>query len=267
MQGRVLVVAGSDSGGAAGIQADIKTITALGAYAMTAITALTAQNSRGVFGVHAVPVDFIARQMQLVLDDYGADVVKTGMLHATEVIETVCATLDGAAAGLPLVADPVMFAKGGDALLDTAAIGALRALLLPRAYLLTPNRREAELLAGRSIDSVDDLRRAAERLLELGPSAVLVKGGHLDGETVSDVLLSGDGEQVFTHTRVVSVHTGGTGCSLASAIASGLAQGLLLADAVRRGLDYVQQAIVSAPGFGGGRGPVDHAHTVQPFGV
>ena len=260
--GRVLIAAGSDSGGGAGIQADIKTVTALGGFAMTAITALTAQNTTGVYGV--VPVDpaFIAQQMRLVLDDLGADCAKTGMLHSAAVIETVVAVLDDRAPGLPLVADPVMFAKGGHALLEPAAMAVLRAVLIPRATIVTPNLPEAEALAGIAVTDVEGMKRAGAAILALGAAAVLVKGGHLDSPVLTDLLMTRDGIELFADARIDTRHTHGTGCTLASAIATGLAAGLALDDAVRQARAYVREAILQAPGFGAGHGPMHHAHTV-----
>ncbi len=189
MKGRVLIVAGSDSGGGAGIQADIKAVTAMGGFAATAITALTAQNTLGVHGV--VPVDpaFIAQQIEVVLSDIGADALKTGMLHSAEVIGVVASSLKKHAPGVPLVVDPVMVAKGGHHLLLREAETALRERLLPMATLLTPNLPEAEVLAGFPVRNEADMRRAAERLAQLGAKAVLLKGGHLEGDTVVDLLL------------------------------------------------------------------------------
>lgn len=246
--GRVLIVAGSDSGGGAGIQADIKTVTALGGYAATAITALTAQNTRGVFGIVGVEPAFIAQQMQRVLEDIGVDCIKTGMLHNAAVIETVVEVLDRAAVGVPVVVDPVMYAKGGDCLLDPAARDTLVRHLLPRAAVITPNVREAETLSGSSINDADGLAAAARRLLELGPAAVLAKGGHLPGETVTDWLVWHGGSEAFAAPRSTSRNTHGTGCTLASAIATGLAQGFPLQTAVGRALVYVREAIRTAPG-------------------
>ncbi len=262
--GRVLIVAGSDSGGGAGVQADLKTVTALGGYAATAITALTAQNTRGVFGIVGVEPAFIAQQMQLVLEDIGADCIKTGMLHNAAVIETVVETLDREAVGIPVVVDPVMFAKGGDCLLDPAARDTLIERLLPRAAVITPNVREAEALSGLAIRQPDDLAAAARRLLERGPAAVLVKGGHLAGDTVTDWLVWRNGEEAFTAPRAISRNTHGTGCTLASALATGVAQGLALTVAVERALAYVREAIRTAPGLGKGCGPLNHGHTMRP---
>ena len=266
MKGRVLIVAGSDSGGGAGIQADIKSVTALGGFAATAITALTAQNTQGVFGVHGIPPEFIRQQMRLVLDDIGADALKTGMLHSAAVIEAVSAELETLGPAVPVVVDPVMVAASGDALLDAGAEDALAAGLAPRAAVLTPNVPEAERLSGLEIKDLAGMRRAADRLLGLGPRAVLLKGGHLEGAVVSDLLVSAAGEsEVFESPRQETRHTHGTGCTLASALAAGLAQGLALREAVARARAYLQAAIRTAPGLGRGHGPVNHGHTVKAF--
>jgi hydroxymethylpyrimidine/phosphomethylpyrimidine kinase len=265
MTGRVLIVAGSDSGGGAGIQADIKTVTALGGYAATAVTALTAQNTRGVFGVHPVPIDFIVEQIVLVLGDIGADALKTGMMGTAEVIEAVAEALARRGGGVPLVVDPVMVAKGGHPLLDPSAQEALRESLVPRAAVLTPNIPEAEALSGRRIGSVADMEAAGKALLDLGPEAVLMKGGHLPGATVTDLLVTAAAVQRLDAPRIETAATHGTGCTLASAIACGLAQGLALDRAVARARAYVRRAMETAPGLGQGHGPMNHAHTVAPF--
>jgi hydroxymethylpyrimidine/phosphomethylpyrimidine kinase len=263
MKGRVLIIAGSDSGGGAGIQADIKTVTALGGFAMTALTALTAQNTLGVFGVHPVPLDFIRQQIQVVAQDIGADVVKTGMLGDAATIDTVCDALADFAPGVPLVLDPVMVAKGGHHLLAIEAVGTLRRRLLPRAAVITPNLPEAEALSGMTIGSVADMRVASRVLLALGVPAVLLKGGHLPGPTLVDLLATADGVEEFAAPRIETRHTHGTGCTTASAVATGLAQGLSLRDAVVRARAFVRAAIAAAPGYGAGHGPLDHAVTVD----
>jgi hydroxymethylpyrimidine/phosphomethylpyrimidine kinase len=260
--GRVLIVAGSDSGGGAGIQADIKAVTMLDAYAATAITALTAQNTEGVFGVLPIPPAFIRQQIEVVLDDIGADAIKTGMLHDAAVIETLAAVLGERAADVPLVVDPVMVAKGGARLIEPEAIAALRRRLIPHAAVLTPNLPEAEILTGTTIADLAAMRRAGESLLALGCRAVLMKGGHLAGDTVFDLLV-GAATRVWESPRIDTRHTHGTGCTLASAIAAGLAQGLAIEAAVDRARRYVRQAIASAPGFGRGHGPLDHAHPLR----
>jgi hydroxymethylpyrimidine/phosphomethylpyrimidine kinase len=263
VNGRVLIIAGSDSGGGAGIQADIKTVTALGGYAATAITALTAQNTRGVAGVMAVEPAFVARQMRLVLEDIGADALKTGMLHTSEVIDAVADVLESLAVQAPLVVDPVMIAKGGAQLLDMEAIAALKRRLIVHAAVLTPNLPEAEALSGMIVRDVPSMRHAASALLTLGPGAVLLKGGHLESDRITDVLATADGVEIFEDARIQTTSTHGTGCTLASAIATGLAQGLDVTAAVVRGRAYVRRAIETAPGFGTGHGPLNHAHTFE----
>jgi hydroxymethylpyrimidine/phosphomethylpyrimidine kinase len=264
VRGRVLVVAGSDSGGGAGIQADIKTISMLDAYAATAITALTAQNTEGVFGVLPIPPEFIRRQIEVVLDDIGADAIKTGMLHDAAVIEAVIAVVQERAPETPIVVDPVMVAKGGARLIEPEAIDALKQRLISRAEIVTPNLPEAEILCGSTIGNVAEMQAAGEALLALGCGAALVKGGHLPGETVSDVLVTASGVRVWESPRIATRHTHGTGCTLASAIAAGLAQSLGIESAVERARNYVQRAIASAPGLGRGHGPLDHAHPLHP---
>ncbi|KRA66438.1 hydroxymethylpyrimidine/phosphomethylpyrimidine kinase [Caulobacter sp. Root655] len=260
--GRVLVLAGSDSGGGAGIQADIKTITALGGYAATAITAVTVQNTLGVTGVHPIPLDIVEAQARAVLDDIGADALKTGMLGDAAMVELVSRILDSAK-GIPAVIDPVMVAKGGASLLAEQAVGALRTLLIPRAALLTPNAPEAAVLTGLSVETTDDLRRAGEALLELGAQALLMKGGHIAGDRVVDLLITRHGETAFEGERIDTRHTHGTGCTLASACATGLAQGLTLTESVARAWNYVHEAMLRAPGFGAGHGPLDHGWVVR----
>jgi hydroxymethylpyrimidine/phosphomethylpyrimidine kinase len=263
LRGRVLIIAGSDSSGGAGIQADIKTVTALNGYAATAITALTAQDTHTVHAVHEIPPEFVAQQITVVLDDIGADAIKTGMLHRTEILDVVAATLADKAPGVPLVVDPVMVAKGGASLLDEQTRAVLRNRLVAQAAVLTPNVPEAEILAGMTIKNEDDMVAAGRALLELGPNAILMKGGHMPGDEVTDLLITTDGIERFTSRRIVSRNTHGTGCTLASAIATGLSQGLELAAAVARARDFVGQAITTAPGFGGGHGPLNHAHPLD----
>jgi len=263
MRGRVLIVAGSDSGGGAGIQADIKTVTALDGYAATALTALTAQDTQGVHGIHEVPAGFVRQQIEVVLADIGADAVKTGMLHRTEILAVVAESLAAAAPDVPLVVDPVMVAKGGASLLDADTRLVLRERLIAQATVITPNLPEAEILVGGAIATEADMAAAGRDLLGLGPRAVLMKGGHLPGPEVVDLLVTADGIQRFASPRIDTRHTHGTGCTLASAIATGLAQGLELGAAVARARGYVAEAIRTAPGFGRGHGPLNHAHTVR----
>jgi hydroxymethylpyrimidine/phosphomethylpyrimidine kinase len=255
-RGRVLIIAGSDSGGGAGIQGDIKTVSALGGYAMTAITALTAQNTLRVVDVLPIPGDFVAQQMQLVLDDIGADAIKTGMLHSAAIIDAIARVLEQSAPAIPLVVDPVMLATSGAALLAPDALAALKARLIPRAAILTPNLPEAALLLGHP---VTDIHAAATELLALGPRAVLLKGGHGEGDMLTDILVSRDVAPItITTPRIATRHTHGTGCAMASALATGLAQELTLEANFRRAHAYVQAAIKAAPGFGVGNGPLGH---------
>ncbi|MFT9016871.1 MAG: bifunctional hydroxymethylpyrimidine kinase/phosphomethylpyrimidine kinase [Acetobacter sp.] len=260
---RILSIAGSDSGGGAGIQADIKTITALGGYAMTAITALTAQNTLGVRDILPVPPAFIREQIRCVLEDIGADALKTGMLGGVAEIDAVARELTQAlreSPGLPVVVDPVMVAKGGAALLRADALDTLVHTLLPLASVMTPNLPEATCLTGLEIASVAQMRVAARRLRDMTGGAVLLKGGHLPGDDLVDLLLDGDGVTEFSGTRLAGRHTHGTGCTLASAIATRLAQGVALVDAVEQARAYVRAAIAQAPGLGQGAGPLWHAH-------
>jgi hydroxymethylpyrimidine/phosphomethylpyrimidine kinase len=255
---RLLIVAGSDSGGGAGIQADIKTATAYGVYAMTAITAVTVQNTLGVSGWHPVPPDMVRGQIEACLSDIGADAIKTGMLGDAVMVETVAAALKGLS--VPLVVDPVMVAKGGAKLLADVAMDAIRTKLLPLATLVTPNLPECQALIGFAPVTEGEARQAAKAFHALGVPHVLFKGGHGEGTLVRDMLADGGSGKVLVleAPRLESRHTHGTGCTLASAIASGLAQGMLLADAVARAHVYVQQAIRTAPGLGAGHGPLNH---------
>lgn len=256
-RGRVLILAGSDSGGGAGVQADIKAVTMLGGFAATAITAITIQNTLGVHGVYPLPIDVIEAQAKAVLDDIGADALKTGMLGSVEVVEAVAGLIDYAD-NVPTVVDPVMIAKGGSPLLEDRAVEAVRRLMVPRAALLTPNAPEAEALTGIAVADLDGQRRAGEALLGMGARAVLMKGGHVPGETVIDLLLTRDGETVLESERIDTRHTHGTGCTLASACAAGIAKGLPLQTAVAEAWAYVAEAIRRAPGLGQGHGPLDH---------
>jgi hydroxymethylpyrimidine/phosphomethylpyrimidine kinase len=260
---RILIVAGSDSGGGAGIQADIKTVTALGGYAMTAVTAITVQDTLGVHGVHAIPLDVIEAQIAVVLADLGADALKTGMLGDGETVERVAAALSEAARSKPLVVDPVMVAKGGGRLLADEAVDAVKQRLLPLAALVTPNAPEAERLTGLAVTDVGGQIAAGRALLAAGAKAALVKGGHIPGPTVRDVLVTGAGARVFEAPRIETTSTHGTGCTLASALATELGRGLALEAAVERALAYVREAIARAPGFGAGHGPLDHGWVVR----
>jgi hydroxymethylpyrimidine/phosphomethylpyrimidine kinase len=247
-QGRVLIIAGSDSGGGAGIQADIKAVSMLRGYAMTAITAITAQDTTGVHGVWPIAC----------LTDIGADAIKTGMLGSAQLVELVAETLDTLARHVPRVVDPVMVATSGDRLVDQKAISAIASLMLPNAALVTPNAPEAEVLTGKAVDGINGQRRAAERLLERGAKAALVKGGHIPGKALIDVLQTTTGEWIFESERIDTTSTHGTGCTLASAVAALVAQGQSLPDAVEGARDYLYGAIKNAKPLGNGHGPVDH---------
>jgi hydroxymethylpyrimidine/phosphomethylpyrimidine kinase len=259
---RVLIIAGSDSSGGAGIQADIKTATALGCYAMTAITAVTAQNTAGVQSIHPIPPDMVREQIVACLGDIGADAVKIGMLGSAEIVTAVAETLSVSARGIPLVLDPVMVAKGGTSFLLDNAIFALKTQLLPLATVVTPNTPEAECLTGLRVEVGEDSVSAGAALIGMGAKAALVKGGHLGERTVMDALVDSSSLDVlwFGSDRIETTDTHGTGCTLATAIACGLAQGMTLADAVQRAHGYVHEAIQAAPGFGAGHGPLNHMH-------
>ena len=253
-----LTIAGSDSGGGAGIQADLKAFEAHGVFGMSVVTAVTAQNSHAVTAIHGIPVDVVVAQIDAVADDFPVGAIKTGMLASPEIVAAVAHGIERHGLG-PVVVDPVMVSKSGDALLAPEAVGAVAERLIPLATLVTPNAHEAAQLAGFDVRTLDDARRAADAILRLGPGAVLVKGGHLDGEAEAvDVLMWADGEASFREARVDTPHTHGTGCTYASAIAANLARGLALADAVRRARSYLQQAILHAVPLGSGHGPTRH---------
>jgi hydroxymethylpyrimidine/phosphomethylpyrimidine kinase len=252
---RILTIAGSDSGGGAGIEADIKTITALGAYGCTAITAVTAQNTLGVAGVHPLPAEFVALAIKTVLDDIGADAVKLGMLANEAIIRAVAAALP---TNITLVLDPVMVATSGAVLLEEGAIEAMRQLLLPRATLVTPNLPEAQKLTGMPVGTEAERIAAGQALLAMGAQAVLIKGGHGGEDILTDYLITADTLEAISLPRIETRNTHGTGCTMASAIATGLAQGMTMLDAVHRARNYLQEAIRTAPGFGAGHGPVNH---------
>lgn len=257
-KGRVLIIAGSDSGGGAGIQADIKTVTMLGGYAATAITAITAQNTQGVQKVKAVDAALVKEQALAVLEDIGADAIKTGMLHSESIIQLVVELAERFPA-IPLIVDPVMVAKGGHSLLKKSAMASLRQDLLPKAALVTPNIPETEILASTLINGPDGMLNAGRRLIkQTGCQAVLVKGGHGKTDPVIDMLVTPKSSKAFENTRLNTVHTHGTGCTLASAIATYIALGYPLPKAVRLARHYVQQAIQHAPGLGKGHGPLGH---------
>ena len=257
--GRVLIIAGSDSGGGAGIQADIKSVTAQGAFAMTAITALTVQDTTAVHDVIPIPVASVRDQWRVCLADLGADAIKTGLLGRAELIEALADDLHDRAPDVPRIIDPVMVASTGARLIDDRGVQAMRASLVDGASLVTPNAPEAEVLTGRAVETVDDQRRAAERLLRAGARAALVKGAHVAGDWIVDVLQTEDDEHLFDNPRISSRATHGTGCTLASASAAWVAQGKPIPEAVEMALAYLREAIVRAPGYGRGHAPVDHA--------
>ncbi|MEX0683696.1 MAG: bifunctional hydroxymethylpyrimidine kinase/phosphomethylpyrimidine kinase [Dehalococcoidia bacterium] len=253
----VLSIAGSDPSGGAGIQADLKTVSALGCYGMAVITALTAQNTLAVTGIHEAPADFVALQIDTIYADIAPDAVKTGMLANAAIIEVVAAkALEHSFRNL--VVDPVMVAKSGDRLLRQDAVQAMRAKLVPLAHVLTPNLPEAEDLLGRTLASDDDVRRAARDLNALGARNVVMKGGHREGDTVIDLLFDGESFHEFSGLRIQTTSTHGTGCTFASAIASFLARGEPVVDAVAHAREYLQEAIQRAYPLGSGHGPVNH---------
>jgi hydroxymethylpyrimidine/phosphomethylpyrimidine kinase len=252
-----LTIAGSDSGGGAGIQADLKTFAAHKVYGTSAVTAVTAQNTLGVTMWQALPADLVAAQIEAIAGDIGVDAVKVGMLANAAIVEAVAAAI--ADLDLPLVVvDPVMVAKGGDRLLEEEAVTAIRAELLPRAHMVTPNIPEAEVLSDMKIAGVDDMRSAAQRILRLGPRVVLVKGGHLDGPESIDIASTREGTFELRGPRIQTPHTHGTGCTLSSAIAANLALGLGDRDALTQAREYLEGAIRHAPGIGRGHGPLGH---------
>ena len=253
---RAMTIAGSDSGGGAGIQADLKTFAALGVYGTSVLTAITAQNTLEVSGVFELPPEFVAAQIDTVLSDIGTDAVKTGMLSSSPIIEVVAEKVKEH--GLTnLVVDPVMVAKSGDRLLQEQAVEALRTRLLPLATVVTPNIPEAEVIVGRKIASLEDARRAAKDIVALGARSVVVKGGHLEGDPV-DILYDGRDFREFTAPRIATTSTHGTGCTFASAIAAGLAKGMDVPEAVAQAKEYVTEAIRRAFPIGHGHGPLHH---------
>jgi hydroxymethylpyrimidine/phosphomethylpyrimidine kinase len=251
-----MTIAGSDSGGGAGIQADLKTFLALGVYGASSITAITAQNTLGVTAVHDVPTEVVAAQIDAVVDDIGVDAVKTGMLSSAAIITTVADRLRHWRLDR-LVVDPVMVAKSGDRLLREDAVEALVRDLLPLAIVLTPNLPEAEVLAGGALDTDASIREAARRILDLGPRTVVMKGGHRQGAAV-DLLFDGRDFTVFESERFDTPNTHGTGCTFSAAIAAGLAQGLAIPEAVGEAKRYVSEAIRRSQPLGAGHGPVAH---------
>ncbi|GHV51387.1 hydroxymethylpyrimidine/phosphomethylpyrimidine kinase [Spirochaetia bacterium] len=258
---RVLTIAGSDSGGGAGIQADLKTFSALGCYGMSVITALTAQNTHAVTGIFPVSAAFVSAQIDAVMSDIGADAVKIGMLHSAELIAAVTEALKRHGVK-KIVLDPVMVSKSGDHLLQNEAVDALKTVLLPLATVLTPNLPEASVLLGRKVDNTEDMEAAARDLAALGPQAVLLKGGHLEGEGSPDILYQTgiEAAEIFKAERIDTPNSHGTGCTLSSSIAAGLARGLEVEEAVRQGKAYISGALKAGALYqiGHGHGPVHH---------
>ncbi len=254
---RVLTIAGSDSGAGAGIQADLKTFAAHQVYGTTAVTAITAQNTLGVTQILAIPSDLVVAQMAAVVSDIGVDAAKTGMLPNAAIVEAVAGAVE--ALDIPLlVVDPVMVAKSGDRLIDDKALGALRVELLRHAFVVTPNIPEAEVLAGMAIVTDQDRREAAEKIMGLGPTAVIVKGGHFGSADIRDLLLDQDGFEEFSAERVASTETHGTGCTFSAALAAHLATGHTLREAIPLVQKYIAGAIRESPGLGRGHGPMQH---------
>ncbi len=258
-----LTIAGSDSGGGAGIQADLKTFQQFGVFGTSVIVALTAQNTISVRAVHAAPAAIVAAQLDALADDLPPDAVKTGMLADAALVEQVAGALRDRE-WRPYVLDPVMVATSGDRLLDADAVSLIRTLLLPLATLVTPNLDEAELLVGHEVRDAEQMATAGRALLELGAGAALVKGGHLDGALVTDVLVTRAGVRRFDHPRITTTSTHGTGCTLSAAVTAGLALGRDLESAVADALDFVRRAMRSAPGIGRGHGPLDHTVAARP---
>lgn len=259
MAGRVLTVAGSDSSGGAGIQADIKTVTALGGYAACAITALTAQDTNSVYDIVPVDPDFVGLQMRVVLQDLGVDAIKTGMLYSGDVVRCVAELIGRYAKGVDLVLDPVLVSSSGRDLFQEQDLSILKKNLLPLAAVVSPNLAEARALTGLDVNDEQQMTDAAMALVDMGAKAALVTGGHLPGPDMVDVLVWEGGVEKFRSTRVQTKNTHGTGCTLSSAIATGLAFGLNLPTAVEKARQYLLMAIKRAPGYGSGQGPVNHA--------
>ena len=263
----VLVIAGSDPSGGAGIQADLKTLTTLGVYGMTAITALTEQNTRGVLGIFEIPLDFVVKQINCCLTDIGANAIKIGMMHNVELINGVYEALKNneiiGNKKIKIVLDPVMVAKGGHRLLKEDAVNSLKNFIKNTNPVLTPNIPEAEILAGIKINNLVDMKTAGEKLIDLGASFVVLKGGHLNTPIMSDFLI---GEEVLDQIETKKIetnHTHGTGCTMASALAAGLAKSYEIKEAFQKAHFYVNQAIITSPRFGNGHGPINHSFNIN----
>ena len=254
---KVLIIAGSDSSGGAGIQADIKTVTALGSYAMTAITAVTCQNTKGVKAITPIPTKNLQKQIVMVLDDIGANAIKIGMLHNTAAIKCIHKTLKKYKVK-NIILDPVMISKGGSQLVNKNSIKYLKRLLLPLCDVITPNIPEAEVLTGYSISNKEDMIKAAKKIISMGAKNVLLKGGHLKSKMIFDILVSKKEMKIFKKRKIKTRHTHGTGCTLSSALATCLSQKKNIYKSCKISLKYVDQAIITAPGYGKGFGPLNH---------
>ena len=254
---KVLIIAGSDSSGGAGIQADIKTVTALGSYAMTAITAVTCQNTKGVKGITSIPIKNIHKQITMVLEDIGTNAVKIGMLHNTSVIKCIHKILKKYKTK-NIVLDPVMISKGGSRLVNNNSIRHLKKLLLPLCNIVTPNIPEAEVLTGYSILDKESMIKASKKILNMGAKNVLLKGGHLKGKMIFDILATKKRIKIFAKRKIRTKNTHGTGCTLSSALATCLSQNKNIEKSCKISLTYVNKAIISAPGYGKGFGPLNH---------
>lgn len=254
---KALTVAGSDSGGGAGIQADLKTFQELGVYGMSVITAITAQNTLGVHGVHPIPLDMVEQQMDAIAEDMGTDALKTGMLFSSELIETVAKKIKQHG-WRNLVVDPVMVAKGGSRLLQEEAVAALKTHLIPLARLVTPNIPEAQVLTGRTLDTIEDRKEAARHIFQMGAQHVMIKGGHVDGDMSIDLFFDGQHFIELSAKRIDTGNTHGTGCTFAAAATAALAAGASLEQAVRQAKSFIQAAIEHALSIGKGHGPTNH---------
>ena len=262
IKSKILVIAGSDSSGGAGIQADIKTITALGSYAMTAITAVTSQNTLGINSIIPIPTNVISKQIEFTSKDIKPDAIKIGMLHSERVIKTVIKSLNKINSK-KIIIDPVMIAKGGQRLIDKKSIRLLKNNLLKKAALVTPNIPEAEILSGISIRTVQDMINAAKKINILGVKNVLVKGGHLKSRKIHDVLLSNNKVEIFNSKKIFTKNTHGTGCTLSSAIATFYSCGKTLKKSCELGINYVNRAIMTGPNYGKGHGPINHINNLE----
>ena len=254
----VLVIAGSDSGGGAGIQGDIKTFTSLGGFATTAITALTAQNTQGVQAIRSVSSNLIKMQIDSIVEDFPINTIKLGMLHSEKVIKTVVSSIKKNLKHVPYILDPVMIAKSGTPLLKKNCINLIISDLIPKSLIVTPNIPEAQEITNIEIKDINDMKMAGKKILSLGAKSVLIKGGHMNCNTLSNVLVTSSGSKIFKSNRIETLHTHGTGCTMASAIAVSIAQGMSIDSSIERAQEYVIKAIQNAPKLGAGHGPLDH---------